>query len=366
MENSGNETQQETSAALENVELNEQISPEPVLSESNAPVSELDSINEESDPSWWRNRRATARTAAEQRLIVHFKAFLITHIAIVSITFAFLNPSTCDVPFLYGYLIISLFLSILLCPQRLLRLWLEHHRPNYVTSNWFQTLMGIAHLADVLSVTWSMLFATNLFKSKCERANPQAFWTVAFEIFYRVFYFVLTFCLTLYVKNRYPEENHHGSGLDSVNYGLTPNELSQLKLYKFSMKQGKRSVEESSEQIKLTTLSNANVGRANSVRTLGSLKSINYIKNSSLGLPNTSLTSLVPSSVTGVHYSSEFSCAICVSDYVDGEWIRELSCKHLFHKECIDIWLCGDEDGGYGGHRTCPLCNSEAVAAETV
>jgi len=43
------------------------------------------------------------------------------------------------------------------------------------------------------------------------------------------------------------------------------------------------------------------------------------------------------------------SCVICIADFKPGEQIRTLSCKHVFHKPCIDSWL--------ETHSTCPLCN---------
>ncbi|KAI8893730.1 hypothetical protein BC833DRAFT_624601 [Globomyces pollinis-pini] len=41
-------------------------------------------------------------------------------------------------------------------------------------------------------------------------------------------------------------------------------------------------------------------------------------------------------------------CSICLSEYEEGEFLRQLGCKHHFHKDCIDEWL----------HRNgkCPLC----------
>ncbi|GAA0164250.1 hypothetical protein LIER_19933 [Lithospermum erythrorhizon] len=42
-------------------------------------------------------------------------------------------------------------------------------------------------------------------------------------------------------------------------------------------------------------------------------------------------------------------CAICLSEYVDGEEIRVLpQCGHRFHVGCIDMWL--------GSHSSCPSC----------
>jgi len=42
------------------------------------------------------------------------------------------------------------------------------------------------------------------------------------------------------------------------------------------------------------------------------------------------------------------TCAICLSDLVDGMRVRRLRCSHTFHVGCVDVWL------QYRG--TCPLC----------
>ncbi|KAJ4799091.1 RING-H2 finger protein ATL5B [Rhynchospora pubera] len=42
-------------------------------------------------------------------------------------------------------------------------------------------------------------------------------------------------------------------------------------------------------------------------------------------------------------------CAICLSDFIDGERIRVLpACGHRFHVSCIDTWL--------RSHCSCPTC----------
>ncbi|XP_020400065.1 RING-H2 finger protein ATL80 [Zea mays] len=57
-------------------------------------------------------------------------------------------------------------------------------------------------------------------------------------------------------------------------------------------------------------------------------------------------------------------CAVCLEDVRAGEIVRQLpACRHLFHVECIDVWL--------RSHRTCPLCRCElprrkATAQQTV
>uniref|UniRef100_A0A0E0CIK1 RING-type E3 ubiquitin transferase n=1 Tax=Oryza meridionalis TaxID=40149 RepID=A0A0E0CIK1_9ORYZ len=44
------------------------------------------------------------------------------------------------------------------------------------------------------------------------------------------------------------------------------------------------------------------------------------------------------------------SCAVCLEDVRGGETVRRLpACGHLFHVECIDMWL-------HSPHLTCPMC----------
>lgn len=45
-------------------------------------------------------------------------------------------------------------------------------------------------------------------------------------------------------------------------------------------------------------------------------------------------------------------CAICLSNFKDGEKMRVLpQCSHEFHVACIDAWLCN--------HPNCPTCRQE-------
>ncbi|CAA0829353.1 RING-H2 finger protein ATL29 [Striga hermonthica] len=42
-------------------------------------------------------------------------------------------------------------------------------------------------------------------------------------------------------------------------------------------------------------------------------------------------------------------CAICLVEFQGDDILRLLTtCYHVFHEECVDLWL--------GGHRTCPVC----------
>eukprot|EP00118_Oscarella_pearsei_P002173 m.9739 g.9739 ORF g.9739 m.9739 type:complete len:65 (+) comp21600_c0_seq1:1134-1328(+) len=41
-------------------------------------------------------------------------------------------------------------------------------------------------------------------------------------------------------------------------------------------------------------------------------------------------------------------CAICMTDFEEGEDIRRLPCLHPYHVKCIDRWL--------KTNRICPVC----------
>ncbi|PUZ63423.1 hypothetical protein GQ55_3G067200 [Panicum hallii var. hallii] len=50
-------------------------------------------------------------------------------------------------------------------------------------------------------------------------------------------------------------------------------------------------------------------------------------------------------------------CVICLGLVQVGEVVRRLpACKHLFHVECIDMWL--------RSHSTCPICRAAVVPTD--
>jgi len=52
-------------------------------------------------------------------------------------------------------------------------------------------------------------------------------------------------------------------------------------------------------------------------------------------------------------------CVVCLSGLKEGERVRRLACRHVFHKDCFDGWL---EHFNFN----CPLCRSPLVSGERV
>lgn len=50
-------------------------------------------------------------------------------------------------------------------------------------------------------------------------------------------------------------------------------------------------------------------------------------------------------------------CVFCLSRIDDGEEVRELRCRHVFHRECLDSWLLRPR-------ATCPLCRDRLLPCE--
>jgi hypothetical protein len=48
--------------------------------------------------------------------------------------------------------------------------------------------------------------------------------------------------------------------------------------------------------------------------------------------------------------NKEEKCSICMENIKEGEHMSELSCKHLFHEECIQHWGRMKQE--------CPLCRT--------
>ncbi|ETM97268.1 hypothetical protein PPTG_20392 [Phytophthora nicotianae INRA-310] len=58
----------------------------------------------------------------------------------------------------------------------------------------------------------------------------------------------------------------------------------------------------------------------------------------------------LPSPTSVGSTENEDICPICLIDFEDGEDVRNLPCKHIFHVACIDEWL--------KRNTSCPMCKS--------
>ncbi|CAO2038156.1 unnamed protein product [Urochloa humidicola] len=57
--------------------------------------------------------------------------------------------------------------------------------------------------------------------------------------------------------------------------------------------------------------------------------------------------------------ASSVVCSVCLEDVRGGEMVRQVpACRHIFHVECIDMWL--------QSHRTCPMCRCVVSPPEKV
>lgn len=50
-------------------------------------------------------------------------------------------------------------------------------------------------------------------------------------------------------------------------------------------------------------------------------------------------------------------CVVCLNRFAEGDMVRKLACRHVFHKDCFDGWL------GQLNFR-CPLCRAPLVPDE--
>lgn len=76
-------------------------------------------------------------------------------------------------------------------------------------------------------------------------------------------------------------------------------------------------------------------------------------------LPETAVSSTSKGASAPEYYPSfsQTTCPICIDDFITNETtVRELPCKHIFHPECIDIFLRDNSS-------LCPLCKTSALPA---
>ena len=51
-------------------------------------------------------------------------------------------------------------------------------------------------------------------------------------------------------------------------------------------------------------------------------------------------------------------CTICLSSFAPGEQLRALPCMHVFHRDCMDMWLLRGHEAGVVATSASPLAHS--------
>ncbi|XP_043687510.1 E3 ubiquitin-protein ligase ATL41-like [Telopea speciosissima] len=97
------------------------------------------------------------------------------------------------------------------------------------------------------------------------------------------------------------------------------------------------------------------------VRTTGHGMQVNSSEQPNTGLEPSVIAALPVFVYKGTEEqpddTNKTECTICLSSIEDGELARLLpNCKHMFHVECIDMWL--------NSHSTCPICRTGAEPQE--
>ncbi|CAG7853547.1 SubName: Full=Uncharacterized protein {ECO:0000313/EMBL:CCA73310.1} [Serendipita indica DSM 11827] len=73
-------------------------------------------------------------------------------------------------------------------------------------------------------------------------------------------------------------------------------------------------------------------------------------------LSRSNLRCFLPSQIASMNVAANTAekCLICLDDYTEDRQLRQMSCMHAFHRDCIDRWLTEGQNG-------CPMCRQVAV-----
>ncbi|GAN07969.1 hypothetical protein MAM1_0184c07474 [Mucor ambiguus] len=74
--------------------------------------------------------------------------------------------------------------------------------------------------------------------------------------------------------------------------------------------------------------------------------------------PNTTTQAAVDEAIPVTQWSNEDikdeQCLVCLDEFAFKQPVRVLKCHHVFHRECVDRWLCE-------AHNSCPVCRGVPV-----
>jgi hypothetical protein len=93
-------------------------------------------------------------------------------------------------------------------------------------------------------------------------------------------------------------------------------------------------------------------GAAHDVAARQPAPAIRLVRRCTCGLTDAAIGALPTFAYGSTAPAAQLLCAVCLEDVREGEMVRQLPpCRHLFHVDCIDLWL--------RTRRTCPLCRCE-------
>ncbi|KAJ7956879.1 RING/U-box superfamily protein [Quillaja saponaria] len=96
-----------------------------------------------------------------------------------------------------------------------------------------------------------------------------------------------------------------------------------------------------------------------------SLTRLNLTESDKRPITTTQYLKLIEDKYPTIYYTKKWKpeqhldCSVCLSEFKDGEKIRNLNCKHSFHKDCLDKWL-------QQYWATCPLCRNNVLPEDVV
>nr|XP_004504040.1 probable E3 ubiquitin-protein ligase XERICO [Cicer arietinum] len=89
---------------------------------------------------------------------------------------------------------------------------------------------------------------------------------------------------------------------------------------------------------------------------------IYYLKSNKHQISTTQYLNFIEERNPTIHYTrrlkkQHIDCRVCLSDFEEGDIVRNLNCEHTFHKDCLDKWFLQDQY--YCA--TCPLCRNNVL-----
>lgn len=76
--------------------------------------------------------------------------------------------------------------------------------------------------------------------------------------------------------------------------------------------------------------------------------------------PSTTTQAAIDEAIPVIDWTEQLkdeSCLVCLDDFKLKQPVRVLKCHHVFHRECVDRWLCES-------HNSCPVCRGVPVETQ--